>query len=353
MRFKLLTGLCAAAVMDLSFSTAYAADTVQYTVHSGDSLWSISQRYGVSLSSLESWNHLNANSVLHVGQKIVIEMGSSTSGSTLITKTTSPSNSSFTYIVKPGDCLWSISQRYGVPLYSLEAWNNLSASSVLHVGQKIVIKKASSTSTSTSSTKTTSPSGSSFTYIVKSGDSLWSISQRYGVPLYSLEAWNNLSASSVLYVGQKITIKGGVSTQESRSSSPVLGVVRLEGYEVAQYAEQFIGVPYVWGGTTPNGFDCSGFVQYVYAHFGTSLPRTSYEQFDVGTSIPKSDLMPGDIVFFDTYGSGASHEGIFIGNGQFISATSSGVEIDSLSNPYWSAHYLGARRRSRASENHQ
>ena len=118
-RLKLLMGLSTTAVMGLSFSTVYAADIVQYTVHSGDSLWSISQRYGVSVSSLESWNHLTANSVLHIGQKIVIEKASSsTSTSTLITKTTSPSNSSFTYIVKPGDCLWSISQRYGVPLYS-------------------------------------------------------------------------------------------------------------------------------------------------------------------------------------------------------------------------------------------
>jgi peptidoglycan DL-endopeptidase LytE len=277
-RFKLLTGLSATAVMGLSFSTAYAASTVQYTVHRGDSLWSISQRYGVSLSSLETWNHLSASSVIHVGQRIVIE------------------------------------------------------------------KESSSTSTSTSSTKTTSPSSSSSTYIVKSGDTLWSISQRYGIPLSSLEAWNNLRASSVLHVGQKIIIKGGSFTLGSRRSSPVSGVVGFKGYEVAQYAEQFIGVPYVWGGTTPSGFDCSGLVQYVYAHFGTTLPRTSYEQFNIGTSVPTSDLMPGDIVFFDTFGSGASHDGIFIGNGQFISATSSKVEIDSLSNPYWSAHYLGARR---------
>ena len=115
--------------------------------------------------------------------------------------------------------------------------------------------------------------------------------------------------------------------------------------KIISTARQYIGVPYLWGGTTPNGFDCSGFVQYVFDLHGISLPRTSKEQFTAGSWVSKSNLQPGDLVFFNTSGSGVSHLGIYIGNGQFIhSSSSKGVTISELSNSYWAARYYGARR---------
>lgn len=114
---------------------------------------------------------------------------------------------------------------------------------------------------------------------------------------------------------------------------------------IIQTSLQYIGVPYVFGGTTPSGFDCSGFTRYVFANAGISLPRTADAQYEVGTPVAYDDLIPGDLVFFSTYTYGASHVGVYMGDSKFIDAsTSRGVTIDSLDSGYWSSAYIGARR---------
>ncbi|EAX47898.1 NLP/P60 protein [Thermosinus carboxydivorans Nor1] len=114
---------------------------------------------------------------------------------------------------------------------------------------------------------------------------------------------------------------------------------------VIQTAMRYIGVPYVFGGTTPDGFDCSGFTRFVYARAGVYLPRTADAQFEVGQPVSYSRLQPGDMVFFSTYAPGPSHSGIYLGDGNFISATSSrGVVIDRMDSSYWGPRYVGARR---------
>ncbi len=119
------------------------------------------------------------------------------------------------------------------------------------------------------------------------------------------------------------------------------------GQQVVDYAMQYLGVPYVYGGNGPNSFDCSGFTSYVYRHFGYTINRTASTQLSNGASVAKSDLQPGDLVFF-RYNTtkAASHVGIYIGGGQFIHASTNTytVKIDTLATGHYNNVYVGGRR---------
>ncbi len=125
------------------------------------------------------------------------------------------------------------------------------------------------------------------------------------------------------------------------------GYVASIGSQIVDYAYTLLGSPYVWGGTSPSGFDCSGFTKYVYNAFGYSLNRTAAQQLSNGYSVSMSELQVGDLVFFNrTYSSSAAatHVGIYVGNGNFIHAASGGVKVTSLSDTYYASRYVGARR---------
>jgi cell wall-associated NlpC family hydrolase len=110
-------------------------------------------------------------------------------------------------------------------------------------------------------------------------------------------------------------------------------------------AKRYIGVPYRFGGVDPKGFDCSGYVQFVFNQHERKLPRSADVQYKAGKFVLRSQLQPGDLVFFTTYEAGPSHNGIYMGTGQFIHASSSrGVMISKLDDTYWKPRYLGSRR---------
>ena len=130
---------------------------------------------------------------------------------------------------------------------------------------------------------------------------------------------------------------------------PQLGGAPLgsaDAYQVTGTALSLRGAPYVWGGETPAGFDCSGFTQYVFARHGIRLPRQAADQYRVGARVGRGEVRAGDLVFFSTIAAGASHVGVALGDDQFVHAPSERgvVRVERLSGSYWSRRWLGARR---------
>ena len=153
---------------------------------------------------------------------------------------------------------------------------------------------------------------------------------------------NRASAKSPIF------FRGGKSTGTPVSAEAIKGTSSAtdKASAIIATAKKYMGAPYLWGGTTPSGFDCSGFVQFVFKKHGINLNRTCATQYKHGTFVSKASLKPGDLVFFqNTYQAGISHVGIYIGSNQFIHCSSSrGVTISNLTSNYYVQHYYGARR---------
>ena len=141
---------------------------------------------------------------------------------------------------------------------------------------------------------------------------------------------------------QKTNTTTASNTQKTENTSTSETTTSTTGSSVVAYAQQFLGCKYVYGGTTTSGFDCSGFTQFVYKHFGVNLNRTAAAQYSNGTSV--TNLQAGDLVMFGK--SGINHVGIYIGGNTFIHAAnpSRGVTTDTLASGYYKTNYVGARR---------
>ncbi|WP_062439142.1 C40 family peptidase [Thalassobacillus devorans] len=316
---------------------AGVAGAESVTVQSGDSLWKFSQQYGVSIYKIKQLNGLSSD-IIHPGQTLQVSESSSTSSSS------SSSSNATTYTVKSGDTLSKIGAQFGVNYRDIMKWNNIS-SHIIYVGQTLKLEGTSSSQSTSTDSSSSNTSSSSSTYTVKSGDYLSKIASQYGVSYRDIMKWNNLN-STIIHVGQKLSINGSSSTPtqtstSSSSSSTTQTSTSSNTSGLISTAKQYIGTPYVWGGTSPSGFDCSGYLNYVFAKNGTNLPRTVAQIHSVGKSVNSPSA--GDLVFFETYKAGPSHAGIYLGNGQFIHSGSSGVTISDMNISYWKSRYLGAK----------
>ena len=137
----------------------------------------------------------------------------------------------------------------------------------------------------------------------------------------------------------------GSAPMPTPTPTPTLAATAA-GLESARLARTLVGAPYRDGGALPDGFDCSGLVTYVFARHGIAVPRDVRRQASAGAPVARGDIMAGDLVFFSTTGSGPTHVGIAIGDGQFVHAPKSGavVRVELLESAYWTSRFVAARR---------
>lgn len=204
---------------------------------------------------------------------------------------------------------------------------------------KKIIKTIASFAFGTAILFTTMSDASAASYTVKSGDTLSSIAKQYGTTYQTIMSNNGLKATTIK-VGQKLEVDGTKApTATSKQSTTTVSHTN-----VVAIAKQYLGVNYRFGGSTPSGFDCSGFVSYVFSKSGKSMDRqTAVGFYKKATKV--SNPKAGDLVFFsNTYKKGVSHVGIYIGNGKMINASGSNVNISSIHSGYWKSKFTGYGR---------
>ncbi|MCM3585980.1 LysM peptidoglycan-binding domain-containing protein [Mesobacillus maritimus] len=318
MKKRLVTMLATTGILFSSFSASASASV--HTVQSGDTLWGLSRKYNATVDELLNWNQLSAPTIF-VNQKLVVAAPKSN----VVAKATN------TYVVKSGDTLWGISKTYNMSISDLKTLNGL-ASDIIQPGQTL---KVSGKAEQTQSTPVTTVS----TYKVQSGDTLSHIAVRHNVSVAQLKTMNNLS-SDIIYVGQVLKVTGTATTPVSNAPGGPSTQAKVDA--LITEAKKHIGVPYVWGGSTTSGFDCSGYLNFVFNKVGITIPRTVATIWDATKTVSTPKV--GDLVFFETYAKGPSHAGIYLGNNKFIHAGSStGVTISDMNNSYWKPRYLGAK----------
>lgn len=350
---KKAASLMAAAILTSAFSGVASADT--YTVKKGDTLSRIANTYKTTVIDLKNLNKLSSD-LIYVNQTLTVP-GTTTVAKPVIApaKQTTKTETASVYIVVSGDALSKIASQHKISLSDLMKWNNLSGH-LIYPGQKLKVSSGSTETTPAPITSQPTPVSNApktpaqpaapgqSEYIIKSGDTLSGIGKQFGVSVQDLKKLNNLK-SDMIYVGQKLLVsKKADSAPSVPVQAPAKQPVPTVDSEVLAIAHDLIGVPYVWGGSTPEGFDCSGFIYYAFNKAGMKMGRYSSEGY-YNRSYYINEPQPGDLVFFEnTYKKGISHMGIYLGNNEFIHASDDGVMISSLDNPYYKKHFEGFKR---------
>ncbi|WP_433959466.1 LysM peptidoglycan-binding domain-containing protein [Cytobacillus horneckiae] len=342
---KQMVSLAAVAIVSSAFAAQASADST-HTVKKGDTLWELSKKYNTSVAQLKKWNNLSSD-FLQINQKLVISGDSSTTS-----KPNAPSNqpqAKNTYKVVSGDTLSKIAKQHNMSVKTLKDLNKLT-SDLIFPGQVFTVSgTASGSNNNNNSSPSPAPGGgnsNSGVYVIKPGDTLSGIAAKTNTTVSNLKKWNNLKSDFIL-AGQKLVLNGnqGGSGKPAETKPPTPNEnVSGNAAAILNEAKKYLGTPYVWGGSSPSGFDCSGFIYYVLNQTGTNIGRTSTEGY-YSRSYYVDTPQPGDIVFFEgTYKSGPSHLGFYLGNNEFIHASSNGVEITNLNNSYWKKHFDGFKR---------
>ena len=289
----LMTTLATLSASGALLTTGASALADSYTVVKNDTLWGLSKKYGVSVSALMKANNLSSSTIL-IGQSLNLRAGMTTYGVNGVTTGSSSTAASA---------------------------NTASSTSTTASSQapkdKKTATKAKSTTTNTSSNSNTSTSANTQSQSTASNSSASTTTNTNTVASNAnTTSSTNTAASSSQAVSQAPTASTSTATTTASASASA----------ITSYALTFLGVPYVWGGTTPSGFDCSGLVQYVYSHFGINLGRTTYTQQYAGTKISVASAQAGDLYFWGSYGS-AYHVAIALGGGQYVMAPAPGQNV--------------------------
>jgi LysM repeat protein len=324
---------------------AQTSTSSAYIVKSGDTLSRIATAHKTTVSNIQKLNGLTSH-VIFAGQKLKVSgtpaaPAKTATPATAKTPTASvPAASSVSYKVVKGDTLSGIANRYKVSVAQIMSWNNLS-SSTIRLGQVLKIQKAAAAvkpapAPAAPAVSAPAPVVSAGTYTVVKGDTLTGIAIRHGISVTQIMNWNSLT-SSTIRLGQKLKVQNMVVATQP-TPKPVSNTVPAPSGtagNLISIATSQVGTPYVWGGAAVGGFDCSGYIYYVFNQAGIKIPRTDTTGFDA-RSYDISNPQIGDLVFFaNTYKPGISHMGIYLGNNNFIHAGGDRVQITSLSDPYW------------------
>jgi cell wall-associated NlpC family hydrolase len=268
------------------------------------------------------------------------------------------------YTVRQGDSLYTISRSFGISVEALKEANGLEGS---HLKPKQVLlipnpKKRPAGKAAQKASSETEP------YIVKQGDSLYTISKRVGLSIDEIKRLNQLRTDA-LRTGQRLILLKQRDTrteeleelgdaEEVKESQQALGENQTipeplgkwrdpeERSLFVRVVKTFLGVPYRLGGSTLKGLDCSAFVKRVFEIFNVQLPRTAREQLRIGKKVGRGELEEGDVVFFKTRWANNAHVGIYIGNNEFVHAStrSKEVRVDNLDTPYFNQRFINGMR---------
>jgi cell wall-associated NlpC family hydrolase len=373
-------------------------DGVLYVLKAGETIKRVAERYGVDTMDIVNANELGSDpDVVQAGTLLMVPgatpvVAGSSSGSVRggeadqqaatvgsggvivpIEVTTRATPSTRTYEVQAGDTLAGIAETFGVDVDTMLSSNGIADPDTIKPGSLLRILPVKG-----------------LEYTVQPNETLADISWKYQVDLGLLLDYNDLNDPDVINIGAKLVIPGGkmradavpapaavveaaphtqsagagpavvqvpaapsrpVAAAPKPAAAPAPAAPELSvgggGGTIVANAMKYVGYRYVFGGTSPAGFDCSGFVYYIHNHSGAPVGRGMWQQYNGGAHISMNALQPGDTVFFaNTYMPGLSHDGIYIGGGQFVHASDerTGVTVSSIYSSYWQGHYVGATR---------